>query len=138
MFGINWCWSSSLSCIRSSEKSFRSRHSLRLAGPVIEHTVGSLFRRRVFGLQSLCWCWMWETVNVSRPECGFGLCSSRRVESCSCVSYVCFGCVFQVHTKFHCRQAHAAGSDTTCLAFSYDGVTLASRGGQTHRCFCLC
>uniref|UniRef100_A0A8C1ZSU1 WD repeat-containing protein 70 n=1 Tax=Cyprinus carpio TaxID=7962 RepID=A0A8C1ZSU1_CYPCA len=35
-----------------------------------------------------------------------------------------------VHTKFHCRQAHAAGSDTTCLAFSYDGVTLASRGGD--------
>uniref|UniRef100_A0A673LFA1 WD repeat-containing protein 70 n=1 Tax=Sinocyclocheilus rhinocerous TaxID=307959 RepID=A0A673LFA1_9TELE len=40
-----------------------------------------------------------------------------------------------VHTKFHCRQAHAAGSDTTCLTFSYDGVTLASRGGQTRRCF---
>uniref|UniRef100_A0A671L7G7 WD repeat-containing protein 70 n=1 Tax=Sinocyclocheilus anshuiensis TaxID=1608454 RepID=A0A671L7G7_9TELE len=35
-----------------------------------------------------------------------------------------------VHTKFHCRQAHAAGSDTTCLTFSYDGVTLASRGGD--------
>ncbi|XP_073686307.1 WD repeat-containing protein 70-like [Garra rufa] len=36
----------------------------------------------------------------------------------------------QVHTKFHCRQAHAAGSDTSCLTFSYDGVTLASRGGD--------
>ncbi|RXN18006.1 WD repeat-containing 70 [Labeo rohita] len=35
-----------------------------------------------------------------------------------------------VHTKFHCRQAHAAGSDTSCLTFSYDGVTLASRGGD--------
>ncbi|XP_051764597.1 WD repeat-containing protein 70 [Ctenopharyngodon idella] len=35
-----------------------------------------------------------------------------------------------VHTKFHCRQAHAPGSDTSCLAFSYDGVTLASRGGD--------
>uniref|UniRef100_A0A673IDU6 WD repeat-containing protein 70 n=1 Tax=Sinocyclocheilus rhinocerous TaxID=307959 RepID=A0A673IDU6_9TELE len=35
-----------------------------------------------------------------------------------------------VHTKFHCRQAHAAGSDTSGLTFSYDGVTLASRGGD--------
>ncbi|TSM28185.1 WD repeat-containing protein 70 [Bagarius yarrelli] len=35
-----------------------------------------------------------------------------------------------VHTKFHCRQAHAVGSDTSCLAFSYDGTTLASRGGD--------
>ncbi|KAF6733215.1 WD repeat-containing protein 70 [Oryzias melastigma] len=35
-----------------------------------------------------------------------------------------------VHTKFHCRQAHAVGSDTSCLSFSYDGVTLASRGGD--------
>uniref|UniRef100_A0A8C7ZZN8 WD repeat-containing protein 70 n=1 Tax=Oryzias sinensis TaxID=183150 RepID=A0A8C7ZZN8_9TELE len=35
-----------------------------------------------------------------------------------------------VHTKFHCRQAHAVGSDTSCLCFSYDGVTLASRGGD--------
>nr|XP_020651334.1 WD repeat-containing protein 70 [Pogona vitticeps] len=34
-----------------------------------------------------------------------------------------------VHTKFHCRQAHAAGSDTSCLTFSYDGTILASRGG---------
>lgn len=136
-----------MSCIRSSEKSFRSRHSLRLAGPVIEHTVGSLFRRRVFGLQSLCWCWMWETVNVSRPECGFAdgtlLCKLWPLLFQTCwellLRLLCvFGCVFQVHTKFHCRQAHAAGSDTTCLAFSYDGVTLASRGGQTHRCFCLC
>ncbi|XDV54871.1 hypothetical protein PO909_023068 [Leuciscus waleckii] len=42
---------------------------------------------------------------------------------CSCV-------LFQVHTKFHCRQAHAPGSDTSCLSFSYDGVTLASRGGD--------
>uniref|UniRef100_A0A3B3Q5B9 WD repeat-containing protein 70 n=1 Tax=Paramormyrops kingsleyae TaxID=1676925 RepID=A0A3B3Q5B9_9TELE len=35
-----------------------------------------------------------------------------------------------VHTKFHCRQAHAPGSDTSCLTFSYDGTTLASRGGD--------
>ncbi|KAM8829032.1 WD repeat-containing protein 70 isoform 2-T2 [Spinachia spinachia] len=35
-----------------------------------------------------------------------------------------------VHTKFHCRQAHAPGSDTSCLSFSYDGRTLASRGGD--------
>ncbi|KAK5852079.1 hypothetical protein PBY51_023581 [Eleginops maclovinus] len=35
-----------------------------------------------------------------------------------------------VHTKFHCRQAHIPGSDTSCIAFSYDGVTLASRGGD--------
>ncbi|CAK6959485.1 WD repeat-containing protein 70 isoform X1 [Scomber scombrus] len=35
-----------------------------------------------------------------------------------------------VHTKFHCRQAHTPGSDTSSLAFSYDGVTLASRGGD--------
>ncbi|TRZ17145.1 hypothetical protein HGM15179_009969 [Zosterops borbonicus] len=35
-----------------------------------------------------------------------------------------------VHTKFHCRQAHASGSDTSCLTFSYDGMVLASRGGD--------
>ncbi|XP_026859300.2 WD repeat-containing protein 70 isoform X2 [Electrophorus electricus] len=35
-----------------------------------------------------------------------------------------------VHTKFHCRQAHAPGCDTSCLVFSYDGTTLASRGGD--------
>ncbi|GCC20656.1 hypothetical protein chiPu_0019221 [Chiloscyllium punctatum] len=35
-----------------------------------------------------------------------------------------------VHTKFHNRQAHAPGSDTSCLSFSYDGNTLASRGGD--------
>ncbi|XP_056592963.1 WD repeat-containing protein 70 [Triplophysa dalaica] len=35
-----------------------------------------------------------------------------------------------VHTKFHCRQAHAPGSDPSCVTFSYDGVTLASRGGD--------
>ncbi|CAJ1070589.1 WD repeat-containing protein 70 [Xyrichtys novacula] len=35
-----------------------------------------------------------------------------------------------VHTKFHCKQAHAVGSDTSCLAFSYDSMTLASRGGD--------
>ncbi|KAK5878996.1 hypothetical protein CesoFtcFv8_024348 [Champsocephalus esox] len=35
-----------------------------------------------------------------------------------------------VHTKFHCKQAHIPGSDTSCIAFSYDGVTLASRGGD--------
>ncbi|TKS84471.1 WD repeat-containing protein 70 [Collichthys lucidus] len=36
----------------------------------------------------------------------------------------------KVHTKFHCRQAHIPGSDTSSLAFSYDGMTLASRGGD--------
>ncbi|XP_072371673.1 WD repeat-containing protein 70 [Scyliorhinus torazame] len=35
-----------------------------------------------------------------------------------------------VHTKFHNRQAHVPGSDTSCLSFSYDGNTLASRGGD--------
>ncbi|CAG5867459.1 WD repeat-containing protein 70 [Menidia menidia] len=35
-----------------------------------------------------------------------------------------------VHTKFHCRQAHSPGSDTSSLCFSYDGMTLASRGGD--------
>ncbi|XP_061590150.1 WD repeat-containing protein 70 [Cololabis saira] len=35
-----------------------------------------------------------------------------------------------VHTKFHCRQAHTPGSDTSCLCFSYDGMTLSSRGGD--------
>ncbi|CAI5666900.1 WD repeat-containing protein 70 isoform X2 [Oreochromis niloticus] len=35
-----------------------------------------------------------------------------------------------VHTKFHCRQAHTPGSDTSCLSFSYDGTMLASRGGD--------
>ncbi|XP_075944727.1 WD repeat-containing protein 70 [Anarhichas minor] len=35
-----------------------------------------------------------------------------------------------VHTKFHCRQAHIPGSDTSCISFSYDGRTLASRGGD--------
>uniref|UniRef100_A0A803VA96 WD repeat-containing protein 70 n=1 Tax=Ficedula albicollis TaxID=59894 RepID=A0A803VA96_FICAL len=35
-----------------------------------------------------------------------------------------------VHTKFHCRQAHASGTDTSCLTFSYDGTVLASRGGD--------
>ncbi|XP_067834812.1 WD repeat-containing protein 70 isoform X2 [Heptranchias perlo] len=35
-----------------------------------------------------------------------------------------------VHTKFHNRQAHVPGSNTSCLSFSYDGNTLASRGGD--------
>ncbi|XP_074788400.1 WD repeat-containing protein 70 [Athene noctua] len=35
-----------------------------------------------------------------------------------------------VHTKFHCRQAHTPGTDTSCLTFSYDGTVLASRGGD--------
>ncbi|NXN93475.1 WDR70 protein, partial [Rhinopomastus cyanomelas] len=35
-----------------------------------------------------------------------------------------------VHTKFHCRQAHAPGTDISCLTFSYDGTVLASRGGD--------
>uniref|UniRef100_A0A4W5LQ20 WD repeat domain 70 n=1 Tax=Hucho hucho TaxID=62062 RepID=A0A4W5LQ20_9TELE len=38
-----------------------------------------------------------------------------------------------VHTKFHCRQAHAPGIDTSCLTFSYDGITLASRGGEIYQ-----
>lgn len=36
----------------------------------------------------------------------------------------------QVHTKFHCRQAHAPGTDTSSLTFSYNGTVLASRGGK--------
>ncbi|KAJ8408628.1 hypothetical protein AAFF_G00252630 [Aldrovandia affinis] len=35
-----------------------------------------------------------------------------------------------VHTKFHCRKAHTPGSDISSLTFSYDGTTLASRGGD--------
>ncbi|XP_053304091.1 WD repeat-containing protein 70 isoform X2 [Spea bombifrons] len=35
-----------------------------------------------------------------------------------------------VHTKFHCRQAHVPGTDTSCVTFSYSGVTLATRGGD--------
>ncbi|XP_027719364.1 WD repeat-containing protein 70 [Vombatus ursinus] len=35
-----------------------------------------------------------------------------------------------VHTKFHCRQAHDPGTDTSCVTFSYDGTVLASRGGD--------
>lgn len=35
-----------------------------------------------------------------------------------------------VHTKFYNRQAHVPGTDTSCLSFSYDGYTLASRGGD--------
>ncbi|XP_036384735.1 WD repeat-containing protein 70 [Megalops cyprinoides] len=35
-----------------------------------------------------------------------------------------------VHPRFHCRQAHTPGSDTSCLTFSYDGTALASRGGD--------
>uniref|UniRef100_A0A8C7E1Q9 WD repeat-containing protein 70 n=1 Tax=Naja naja TaxID=35670 RepID=A0A8C7E1Q9_NAJNA len=35
-----------------------------------------------------------------------------------------------VHTKFHCRQAHAPGTDTSSLTFSYSGTVLASRGGD--------
>lgn len=48
------------------------------------------------------------------------------------VIYFVMFCFFgeQVHTKFHCRQAHASGTDTSCLTFSYDGTVLASRGGR--------
>ncbi|XP_066473465.1 WD repeat-containing protein 70 isoform X2 [Tiliqua scincoides] len=35
-----------------------------------------------------------------------------------------------VHTKFHCRLAHAPSTDTSCLTFSYDGTVLATRGGD--------
>ena len=28
------------------------------------------------------------------------------------------------------REAHMNGSDTSCLCYSYDGRTLASRGGN--------
>lgn len=48
-----------------------------------------------------------------------------------------FSSLGQVHTKFHCRQAHTPGSDTSCLSFSYDGVTLASRGGEAHIFLCI-
>lgn len=47
-----------------------------------------------------------------------------------CFFFFSFFGSIQVHTKFHCRQAHAVGSDTSCLTFSYDGTTLASRGGK--------
>uniref|UniRef100_A0A6I8S7F5 WD repeat-containing protein 70 n=1 Tax=Xenopus tropicalis TaxID=8364 RepID=A0A6I8S7F5_XENTR len=35
-----------------------------------------------------------------------------------------------VHTKFHCRQAHTPGTDTSCVTFSYAGNILATRGGD--------
>ncbi|KAM4808354.1 WD repeat-containing protein 70 [Rhinophrynus dorsalis] len=35
-----------------------------------------------------------------------------------------------VHTKFHCRQAHAPGTETSCITFSYGGTVLATRGGD--------
>lgn len=35
-----------------------------------------------------------------------------------------------VHTKLHCRQGHAPGTDTSCLTFSYGGTILATRGGD--------
>ncbi|XP_041436141.1 WD repeat-containing protein 70 isoform X1 [Xenopus laevis] len=35
-----------------------------------------------------------------------------------------------VHTKFHCRQAHTPGTDTSCVTFSYGGNVLATRGGD--------
>ncbi|CAH6787348.1 Wdr70 [Phodopus roborovskii] len=35
-----------------------------------------------------------------------------------------------VHPKFHYKQAHDPGTDTSCVAFSYDGNVLASRGGD--------
>lgn len=47
-----------------------------------------------------------------------------------CGQWILFYFSAQVHTKFHCRQAHIPGSDTSCLSFSYDGMTLASRGGK--------
>lgn len=48
-----------------------------------------------------------------------------------------FSTRLQVHTKFHCRQAHTPGADTSCLSFSYDGVTLASRGGEDNIFLCI-
>ncbi|XP_057622033.1 WD repeat-containing protein 70-like [Chionomys nivalis] len=35
-----------------------------------------------------------------------------------------------VHPKFHYKQAHDPGTDTSCVVFSYDGNVLASRGGD--------
>ncbi|KAB0346499.1 hypothetical protein FD754_011356, partial [Muntiacus muntjak] len=35
-----------------------------------------------------------------------------------------------VHPKFHYKQAHDPGTDTSCVTFSYDGTVLASRGGD--------
>ncbi|MBZ3880654.1 WD repeat-containing protein 70 [Sciurus carolinensis] len=35
-----------------------------------------------------------------------------------------------VHPKFHYKQAHDSGTDTSCVTFSYDGNVLASRGGD--------
>uniref|UniRef100_A0A8C5P6V8 WD repeat-containing protein 70 n=1 Tax=Leptobrachium leishanense TaxID=445787 RepID=A0A8C5P6V8_9ANUR len=35
-----------------------------------------------------------------------------------------------VHTKLQCRQAHAPGTDTSCIVFSYGGQILATRGGD--------
>ncbi|CAH2296464.1 WD repeat-containing 70 isoform X1 [Pelobates cultripes] len=35
-----------------------------------------------------------------------------------------------VHTKYHCRQAHVPGTDTSCVTFSYGGQILATRGGD--------
>ncbi|ELK32354.1 WD repeat-containing protein 70 [Myotis davidii] len=35
-----------------------------------------------------------------------------------------------VHPKFHYKQAHDPGTDTSCVAFSCNGTVLASRGGD--------
>lgn len=29
-----------------------------------------------------------------------------------------------------CRNAHMSGTDTSCLTFSYDGMSIATRGGD--------
>lgn len=31
-----------------------------------------------------------------------------------------------------CRDAHMNGSDTSCITFSYDGLSVATRGGKAY------
>ena len=53
--------------------------------------------------------------------------------------HVCFS-YFQVNPAVMIRTAHASGTDTSCLCYSYDGRTLASRGGNANLlpiCSCL-
>ncbi|KAI2660185.1 WD repeat-containing protein 70 [Labeo rohita] len=122
---------------QTSEKSLRSHHTvlhnelLRPKSRVVQYlnrqegTRGSLFKRsdESYPLMESVWA---ADGDYESSLAGLASCSSRRVERSSSVSLICG----LVHTKFHCRQAHAAGSDTSCLTFSYDGVTLASRGGD--------
>jgi WD40 repeat protein len=58
--------------------------------------------------------------------------NKSRLFSTMPIECVCFDgvFVFQVNVAMMQRNAHESGTETSCLAFSYDGHTLASRGGD--------